>query len=93
MDMFHMPERRVEQRTDEIYRSSKNRVLRFFRLGGSREDAKFVAVTQFLIESKIALRQSDVRTRTFAARIITAKTVEDIKHAVDEGIKEAGMHK
>lgn len=83
-----MPGRRVEQRTDEIYRSPKNRVLRFLGLGGSREDAKFVAGTQFLIDSKIALGQGDARTTKFAARIKDAKTVEDIRRAAEAGMQD-----
>lgn len=88
MSLFHMSDKWVEQRTDEIFRSPKNRFLRFLRRGGSREDAKFVASTQFLIESKIALGQRDVRTTKFAANIRNAKTVKDIQNAAQQILDE-----
>jgi len=88
-----MPKKSVEQGTEEIFQHPKNRILRFFRRGGSREDATFVASTKFFVDSKIALGQGDAKTHSFASRIKNAKTVNDIKRAIDAGMKEDGKLK
>ena len=88
--MFGMSGRSVEQRTEEIYNQPKNRFLRFLRRGGSREDASFVAGTQFLVEFKNALGQGDARSRAFAARIKKAASVKDIQKAIVSVMEDQG---
>jgi len=82
------PEKWVQRRTDEIYMHPKNRFLRFFRRGCSREDATFVAGTQFLVETKNALGQGDLQSHRFASRIQNALSIRDIQRAIQQGIDE-----